>query len=490
MTKFSLVYDIGTTGTKASLFDKHQIVQTVTVTYDTQFGDDGLVEQNAEDWWQAIISTTQQLDHRQQVDRIIVTGQMQNVILLDTSAKPVRPVILYSDTRADAESKQVLETIGAETLQSITGNNIDAGSLLSKLLWLAHHEPQSLDSASNLVFGSADFVAGKMTGTYVTDSTTASTTGLLNIQNRQIIDDDIFQRLNLAQVTGLMPEVVAGGSQIGQLSPDMAQQLGLNSDISVFLAPGDAGSATIGAGSGEIGTAYAYIGTSGWVALTTDIKADPDQGVITLIHPKDEHYIQVAPMMMAGGNLDWIRELFQETSYDELITLGVHQPVSKLVYLPYLNGERSPFSDPYARGVFIGLNAHTTKADVYRAVLEGVIFAYRHILDAFAPIQIKLLTLSGGGARSAEWNQLFADILNLPVQIISDPENVGGRGAIHAVDALAHTASSYRLDDLPILSEFSPTTDAELLALYQQKYRWFRESYGALAPIFESLATS
>lgn len=485
MTNRWLVYDIGTTGTKAAMIDQHRVVEAIAHTYATHFADGGIAEQSADDWWDAFTKCTHALTHKNDIDGIILTGQMQDLILLDEQARTIRPVILYSDQRAHQEATHVNEKIGRNDLRQVTGNFQDAGSLLAKLLWLKTHEPQILDQAKHLVFGAADFIVARLTGLFATDTTTASTTGLVNIHGRTFLNSTIWEELGLGEVERLLPKLVDGGTHIGGLQASIAQDLQLPVDLPVYLAAGDAGSATIGAGCGEIGTAYAYVGTSGWVAYTAQEAGDPERGVITILHPRAGHYIQVAPMMTAGGNLDWLKGIFQADSHDLVIEEALAQKPSNLLYLPYLNGERSPFSDPFARGSFIGLSAKTTRADMQRAVLEGVIFAYHHILDALAPEPLTHLIMTGGGTRSLQWCQLFADIIGIPIQITADAENVGLRGAIQCVAVNEGISESFRGEDVAILHELMPNqTDA---LFYQQKYALFKDAYQVLKPLFESL---
>lgn len=483
MTRW-LAYDIGTTGTKAALVESGEVLESVTKTYETQFGDGGVAEQNALDWWEAMVAATQELDAANTADAMVITGQMQNIILLDETLETVRPVILYNDTRAHAEIARVRERVGANNLRRATGNNQDAGSLLGKLLWLIEQEAESIANAKHLVFGAADYIIAKLTGVVMTDTTNASTTGLLDINRRIALASMIFQSAGLQPAIKLLPKIMAGGTKAGELSAKMAGALGLSAGIPVYLAPGDAGSATIGAGSGDIGTAYAYIGTSGWVAFTADRPADPDKGVITLVHPQVDRFIQVAPMMTATGNIDWMAELFQHEAIAEVIEQGLAQKPSNLIYLPYLNGERSPFSDPFARGVMIGMSPQTTQADMYRAALEGVVFAYKHILDALAPPDLTHLMLTGGGSRTVGWCQLFADVLGIPVKVASDAENVGIRGAIRSAEVASGAVDSYAIDDVPVTHTLIPQNDYTVS--YSQKYALFRQSYEVLKPVLAS----
>jgi xylulokinase len=376
-----LAFDLGTTGVKAALVDRGgHILRSAIVDYPTHAAEGGVMEQHAADWWRALVAACREIDASAEAEAIALTGQMQDAILLDAAGDPVRPVILYSDTRARAEAETVLAQLGLDRLRELTGNDQDAGGLLAKLLWLARNEPNSLSRATRLLLGAAEYAAFKLTGRAVTDTTTASTTGLLDLTRRTMLDASIFDSLGIEAAYSLLPEVVAGGAQIGVLSDESTSTLGLKPGLPVHLGPGDAGAATLGAGSGEPGVAYLYLGTSGWVAFTAEEPASPERGVLTIAHPDPDRCIPVAPLLTAGGNLEWIRDLFGQTDYTTLIEAAVARPGIPPLYLPYLNGERSPIRDPLARGAFVGLSAATTRADLDRAVLEGVAFAYRHAL--------------------------------------------------------------------------------------------------------------
>lgn len=486
MTHTWLAFDIGTTGTKAALIGPDgRTLRSAYRPHHTLSAEGGVVEQLAEHWWEAVIDAAQELNATE-ADAIALTGQMQDLILIDAQGEPTHPVILYSDTRARDEATEINARIGAERLWQLTGNEQGASSLLAKLLWLSHHEPEALAHSAHLLVGAADFVALKLTGTPVTDTTTASTTGLLDINSRAWLGRDLFSALGLERVVQQLPVVRPGGSFVGTLRPDRAAQLGLRESIPVYHGPGDAGATTLGVGSGEPGSVYAYLGTSGWVAFTSNRQADPETGVFTLAHPHPARYITVAPLLTAGGNLDWVRDLFGVDDPASLIDEALSREPTSLIYLPYLNGERSPFSDPLARAAFIGLNARHSRADLCRAVLEGVIYAYRHALETLIEAPIARLTLTGGGTRSGGWCQLFADITGIPVAIAEDAEHVGVRGAVLAAQVASAQYTDYAPPGFfPVMASLQPgMTHREH---YERQYALFRAAYPALKLIFAGM---
>ncbi len=482
-----LVIDIGSSSAKAALIADGAILQSASAAYETQIGDAGLVEQEANDWWQAVVTVCRELAAPKQLSGIVLTGQMQDVILIDEGAKPVRPVILYSDARAKSQIERVHERVSPAELIAVTGNEQTAGSLLAKLHWLREHEPGSISRAARLLFGGADFIAARMTGVCAADATTASTTGLWDLRAHRLLDAALLRRLELDWLSALLPKVVRGGEQIGNLTTGAAQALGLPAGTPVYLAPGDAGSATIGAGCGEPGPAYAYVGTSGWVGFTAREIGAASAGALTLAHPKHDYFVQVVPMMTSAGNLDWLQGIFSSHSHDDIIAAALARAPSDLIFLPYLQGERAPFNDPLARGAFIGIAGRTEKADLWRALLEGIIFAYRHTLSALASPLPGKLTLIGGGARNAGLNQLFADIIGLPVHLPPAAENAGLHGALRAVEARLGLTSDYAIPPAPDTQILQPSPRYQ--HHFRRKYQVFLDAYQALKPLFKRLAS-
>ncbi len=480
-----LALDIGTTGVKAALVDENgKVINSAHRDYATHTAEGGIVEQNAADWWKAVTEAARELNGGSEVEGVALTGQMQDLIVLNADGSPARPVILYSDTRARVEADEIGHIIGKDRLWKLTGNDQNADSLLAKLLWLKRREPAALASARCLLFGAADFIAFKLTGIAIADTTSASSTGLMNLTSRTPLEKTILAQIGLGEYIRLLPALSNGGAQIGKLTASAAHDLSLSAGVTVHHGPGDAGATTLGAGSGTAGSVYGYIGTSGWIAFTSNQPAAANQGVITLAHPQPKTYIQVAPLLTAGGNLEWVRDLFGTKDYTSVIEAALQRPSSNLLYLPYLNGERVPFSDPFARGTFIGLTGRNTEADLYRAVLEGVIYAYRHALDALTTrVSAQTIILAGGGTRSEAWCQLFADILNLPVAIAADAQNVGARGAVLAAQVAAGERTTYNPPDyFPVKITLQP--DNQHRAHYDKQYAIFKDSYLALKPIF------
>lgn len=480
-----LVFDIGTGSAKAALIHDNRLLDAASAAYPTMRGTGGVVEQAAEQWWQAVRNCCRDLSPRR-LAGIALTGQMQDVVLLDESGQDIRPVILYSDTRARAEIEQIHALISEAELTSLTGAQQNAGSLLAKLRWLWRHERQSITRAAHLLLGGADAIAARLCGSRASDSTTAATTGLWQLAAGKMLDTATLRRLELGWALPLLPQVVPGGAQVGVLGAVAAQQLDLPAGTPVHLGPGDAGAATIGAGCGEVGPAYAYVGSSGWVGFSAREIGDAAAGVMNLAHPRRGHFIQVVPMMTSAGNLSWLRDVFDSADYAELIAQAAACQPGKLVFLPYLQGERAPFNDPLARGAFVGIAADTGRPQLARAVLEGMIFAYRHTLSALSPQLPAHLTLIGGGARDDNLNQLFADILGLPVHLPPAAENAGLQGALRAAQVAQGSAQDFAIAPAAQSRILQPQTQHN--QHYAQQYQHYLAAYQALKALFAQMA--
>ena len=445
-------------------------------------------EQDAQAWWTAASALARDLTQNGgRVARVVLTGQMQTLTLNGHDGRPLRQAISYGDTRAQEEAAELAAMFGETGLQSATGNDVDAASLLAKALWLKRHEPDALEHAAGVSLGAADHLAGRLTGRVgpqaVCDTTTASTTGLMDRAKQQALPGDVFDRLGLAGFAAKLPRFVAGGTQAGVMNEAAAAGWHVPAGTPVHVAPGDAGSNTVGAGAGEPGAASIYLGTSGWLAFTADAAGDPNQGVFNLAHPGENRVFQVAPLLTAAGNLAWFEKAHpSERSTGERIDAALSRPPTPLIYLPYLAGERSPFRDPDVRGAFVGLTTETTQDDMLRAVLEGVAFAYRHAAEALqvdaSAQENTSWTVSGGGSRSPAWMALLASVLGRPLQVLGDAEWAGVQGAWHAARVSAGETKGW---SLPVEGQ---TVQPTVVPGLGSRYRTFREATDALRPVF------
>jgi xylulokinase len=406
-----LILDVGSSALKAVLFDHAgNIAGVASHLLSTRASAQQSVEQDVESWWRATRAAIAKLPASASVRAVALTGSMQNVIALSEDGRPLGPAILYSDRRLTAgEIEELASRLPADYAQR-TGNRLDPAHCILKLMHLERFAPDAAAAARpRLLFGAKDAVIFRMTGKSVIDPTTASTTGLFDMR-AGCWDKALVAASGAAPES--LPSVIAADEIAGNLLTAAAIELGLPAGIPIFNGAGDAAAATWGAFADQPGSAYAYIGTTGWVAATqTMAEADPPLDIYTLADPiHGERAVLISPFLTAGSAVDWLSEI-TSLSVDALLDQAAREddcPPSAL-FLPYLCGERAPFEDRSVRGAFLGLDRTQRPGALCYAVLEGIAFAIRHNLDA-AGLPNGVMCVIGGGARSAVQRRLLADV--------------------------------------------------------------------------------
>lgn len=485
--------DIGTTGAKVALVSQEgQVVASGYSGYPTHTPANNCVEQMPDEWWGATCAALAQLWATANVEQktigaVALSGQMQDMILLGDDGA-VGPAILYSDSRAQVEAGAIAMQIGDADLVRITGNEQGAASLLAKWRWVQRHEPARLAACHTILLGAHTYVGWRLSGATSCDYTTASTTGLLDLSNNAWATT-LLARLELP--ADKLPPLLPAEAALGVVTDRAADATGLPAGLPVYAGAGDLAATTVGVGAGEPGRLYCYLGTSGWIATSLhQATPNPQGGIFTLRHPDPARFIQVAPMLTAGGNLDWVRtRLIDTDDYTQINVLAAAAPVGShgVLYLPYLAGERSPFSDPNARACYIGISGRTERSDLVRAVMEGTGFAYRSLLEALTD-EAEALYVVGGGARSAVWMQILADILGCPVHVVAEPANAAARGAAILVGRALGWYDSFvpHPTFFPVQQSFHPNAAAR--HTYQSLYPIFSRLYPQLRTTFAALA--
>jgi xylulokinase len=501
--KSILAIDIGTTSTKAALInDQGLILDSKTVKYPI-YPKGSKSEQDPLEWWKATCTCCRSLLENKNsfsFSAVAISGQMQNTILVDDK-EAIYPAILYSDMRAKRELENIKEKIGIEVLNKITSNIQDASSVLAKLLWIKKNHPKLYKKCRRLFIGAHDYVTWKLCGAEVTDFTTASSSGLLDFSKNSWIED-IINSLSLR--IDWLPDILPSDQQAGKVHSRASKDTFIPSGTPVFHVAGDAATTTVGAGAGEPGRYYIYLGTSGWIACTySGEPIDLSSGVYNLRHPDPDRLILIGPMLTAAGNFEWLCrnfgdlekisiENFFSDSFKVLDKSAANSPEGSngIIYLPYLAGERSPFRDENARGVFFGLKTTSTRQDLYRSVLEGVAFSMRMIAEVIiskTSDKAKELNIAGGGAQSSLWVQIFADILGCRVNVLDNPEEVGARGAAIIVGKALGWYNTFFPEKafFPIRASYEP--NYIVIKYYNKLFSVFKELYPSLKNSYSKL---
>ncbi|HET7716388.1 MAG TPA: FGGY family carbohydrate kinase [Bauldia sp.] len=443
MTGRVLVLDVGTSALKAVLFDR---AGSVVASAEAGYGPPpGPHRQSVDAWWRAARQAIAGLP-RHPIEAIALTGTMENLIAVDAAGRPVHDAILYSDPCGAAALESLAPALLARRAGEILGNPPEPLMSAFKLHWLQAHAPVHARRARWFLPGAKDALLLRLTGRAVTDPVTAATTGLMDLRNRAWSPVLIEA---LSAPPDRLPAILPAAAIVGEVTPEAAADLGFSglSAIPVINGCGDAGATTLGSWCREEGDVSLYLGTSGWVArVVPDREFAPDPSVYRLAHPRDGLLIEITPILSAGAAGNWVRDLLAipAAERDALLAEADRNP-EELVFLPYLVGERFPFFDANVRAAFVGLDTAHRREHLYYAVLEGVGLAIRANLAALDPGGTAEIRLAGGGATSAIWPRLLADLLGRSVTVPDDPENATALGAfLVAADALRLSVAAAR----------------------------------------------
>ena len=471
-------FDAGTTAVKGTLVNEageaalSRSVELSTLCHD------GFQEQAPQDWWEAFCAISRQFTEAvppEDIQGIIMSGQMQDLIPLDADLNPVCPAILYSDGRAEAQATALETSVGSDYFLHTTGNRCDGSLPLPKLMWLKENRPELYARTAHILISSKDYLIVRLTGVCAGDVTACATAGAMDIRRKRW-DEKL---LSAAGVDAkLFPTLYHPHQQVGAVLPEAAAACGYRAGTAVFAGIGDAGATTLASGIREPGQYNINLGTSGWVAAVSDDILLTEAGVFNLAAAAEGCYINVVPFLNAGNVHKWISGVLGHkdgaADYEAVSALlknsvpGSHG----VLFLPYLVGERFPVLDPEARGCFFGMTAETTAADMARACLEGVAFSLRQGLEQL-PVPPASISLIGGGGREAVWCQILADVLDHDITVLRDTEF----RAAQALAALARQkAGSFALAEEGTV--YHPRSKYE--ALYTDQYARYQKLYPVL----------
>src|SRR5713101_7449502 len=500
--------DIGTTGVKAALFaanDGH-VLSSAFVDYPLFHPQPGWAEQNPEDWWQATLAATRScLANGAQhgvtpadVRGIGLSGQMHGVVLLDETYKVLRPCIIWADQRSEAQCRWMTEKVGASRLIELVSNPALPGFSAPKALWVRDNEPEIFAQTRTLILPK-DYIRFSLTGVLAMEISDAAGTCLLDVKHGRW-SSEVLEAIGFDP--SLLPPVVAADVVCGEITGEVEQFTGLLAGTPVAGGGADNACGAVGNGVVHPGLALVSIGTSGVLlahAATPQVDVSgPIPRVHTFNHAVPHAWYLMGVTQSAGLSLLWVRDniglperaLEHWTGLDAYELLireaeGVLPGSDGLLFLPYLQGERTPHLDAYARGGWIGLTASHNRRHLVRSVLEGVAFSLK---DCFAIIQEQGLTLeqvraTGVGAKSPLWRQIIADVLGVELVTTNAQEGPAFGAALLAGVASGVYASVEQACDatVRVVERTEPRPDAE--PIYARAYETYQALYPALKPI-------
>lgn len=456
----------------------------------------GWAEQDPRDWWRATgLAVRKALSSSgvaaDEIACVGFSGQMHGAVLLDSSDEVVRGAIIWCDQRSEAQSLELDEMFGPGRLIQLTCNPPLTNFTLTKLLWVRETEPANWDRVAHVMLPK-DYVRFRLTGDRAIDMADASGTLLLDVANRRW-SAEVLSKTGIRQE--LLPQLYESPQVCGRVSATGAEATGLRAGTPVVAGAGDQAAGAVGIGIVRAGAVSATIGTSGVVFAATDRPAlDPRGRIHTFCHAVPGRWHVMGVTQAAGLSLRWFRDRFGVASqngrdpYDVLAEEAGTAPAGSagLFWLPYLMGERTPHCDPNARAALVGLTASHTRAHVVRAILEGVAYSLKDTFTIFEEMQIPVtrIRLGGGGARSALWRQIQADVYGREVEIVEAEEGAAYGAAILAgAGAGAWTSVDEACDAvIRVASRVTPTVQGT--NTMQSGYRIYREIYPALHQVF------
>ncbi len=477
--------DLGTSSVKLLLCDeKGKIINTVVRDYPLDFPREGWAEQDPSRWYDETVAGLRLLTdgYGARLRGLSFGGQMHGLVMLDENDKILRPAILWNDGRSAEESDYLNNVIGGDRLSEWTGNISFPGFTAPKILWVKKHEPEVFARCKKIMLPK-DYLCYRLSGRFVTEPSDASGTLLYDVKNGRWSRE----MLGICGITeDMMPEVRRSYESVGRLRREVADALGAKE---VIIAPGAGDNAAAAVGMGVVGPGKCSVsvGTSGTVFITSDsFAADGMNALHSFAHADGGFHLMGCVLSAASCNKWWMEDILGAHDYDgeqnKITGLGE----GRVIFLPYLMGERSPHNDPEARGVFAGMSMSTSRADMSRAVLEGVAFALRDCVEAARRrgLEVREACLCGGGMKSPLWRKILACVLRLKLNIPACGEGPAYGAAILAMTAAGEYASVKEAAESVVKMAGQTEVDERLAEKYDAVYERYKALYKNLRDWF------
>ncbi len=498
--------DVGTSGTKTLLVDEGgQVLASATCEYPLSTPRPGWAEQDPGHWWEAARATIRTVLERAGVSGASVkgvglSGQMHGSVFLDGTNRVLRPALLWCDQRTVAQCEWITRTVGAERVVELTSNPVLTGFTAPKIIWLRDHEPETYARVRKVLLPK-DYIRLMLTGAYATEVSDASGTAMFHVRERRWATE-LLDAIDVPR--DWMPECFESQVPSARISPEGAAATGLSAGTPVVGGGGDQAAGAVGNGIVESGILSSTVGTSGVVfAYSDEPVVDPQLRLHTFCHAVPGKWHQMGVMLSAGGSLRWYRDTLAGAEMDVARVLG-RDPYALiaeeaaaapagcegLLFLPYLSGERTPYPDPSARGVFFGLTLRHDRRHLSRSVLEGVAYGLRDSFEILAEmgVPIRQVRASGGGARSPLWRQIQANVTGREhVTINVDEGPAFGVALLAGVGAGVWRDVTQACRETIQVMDHCPPSPAEV-EVYNRYYPTYRGLYGSLKEHFAAVA--
>lgn len=505
MAKYILAHDLGTSGNKATLFsDAGKLIQSEVQGYPAHYFNDTWVEQDADDWWKAVCTSSRRLIDSsgicaEEIGAISFSGQMMGCLCVDAKGRPLRPSIIWADQRAQKQSAQIEAHISQWDFYHIVGHRNTASYGVQKLMWIKENEPEVYEQTYK-VLNAKDYIVFKLTGQFLTEPSDANSMGCFDL-NKGGWSEELIQ---YAGIDGRkLPDIRKSTHVAGGVTEEAARQTGLAAGTPVVLGGGDGCVANIGCGSIAPGKTYCCMGTSAWITTTSEKPIfDEKMRTVTWAHVIPGLYAPNGTMQYAGGAYNWIKEnICLKECYDAKVNgtspyeymnrqiEGSPAGANGVIFLPYLLGERAPRWNPDAKGAWIGIKPENTRGDILRSVLEGVTMNLGICLDILrTQVDIDEILVIGGGAKGDVWRQMMADIYHAKISVPDLLEEAGSMGAAVIGGVGTGMFKDFQAIDKFISIRKTQEPDIAAAEAYKPVKELFDACYFALEDVFKKMS--
>lgn len=504
MGRYLLAHDLGTSGNKAVLYSvEGKLIGSRTYSYETYYTNNNWVEQNAEDWWEAVCATSKSLLEgidSAEVAAVSFSGQMMGCVCVGHDGNALRNSLIWADMRATEEEALIRSRMGEEEFYHITGHRISPSYGGQKFMWVKKHEPDVYENTYKML-NAKDYMILKLTDEFVTEYTDASSTCLLNLKSLTW-SDRLLEVMEIDREK--LPRLLKSTDIAGYVTEKAAALTGLLAGTPVVCGGGDGVCAAVGTGCTKEGVAHSCMGTSSWISITSKEPIyDEQMRTFTWAHMVPGYVLPTGTMQSGGGSFAWFTDrlcqyektcakeqgISQYDILDEEISRS--KPGSNgLLFLPYLVGERSPRWNPNAKGGFIGLKMEHEKKDLIRSVQEGVAMNMEIILDTFRKHEqeINEIVVIGGGAKSRMWREILASVYGcriLKPNVVEEATSMGA--AITAGVGVGIFPDFDVLDRFLTIDEVQEPVEEDH-KVYEKLKLLFNEAYECLMPLYDKLS--
>jgi xylulokinase len=492
---YFLGIDLGTSSVKVLVTnDKNEIVGEASRAYPVDYFNDNWAEQNPSDWWTGTVECIKEVIDTckmasDEVAGISFSGQMHGLVALDNANEVLRPCILWCDNRPTQECEDITAHFGQDKLTELVGNKALTGFTIPKVMWVKNNEPEIFEKIEHIMLPK-DYINFMLTGDYATDVSDASGMLCLDVKNRTW-SKEILDYVGITEA--MLPKLHESYEVTGYVQESVLAELGLTGKVAVIAGAGDQAAGAIGTGTVESGVVSVTLGTSGVVfAAHEEYAVDADGNRLHAFCHSNGKYHSMGVMLSAANCLKWwVESANNDGDFMELLAEAeaVEAGAGKVVFLPYLTGERTPYADPNAKGTFIGMDMNTTRGHLTRAVLEGVAFGLRDSLEILKDLNVPIdaIRVIGGGAQSPLWKQILADVFGMTIQEINTNQGGGLGACIMAATGVGHFENVEEgcATMIKVVNEIDPINSN--IDAYNDKYPKYQKLYGYVKDYFKEL---